>query len=275
MRSFQFGFSVVVIAFAACSSDVTRPGSPGGTGSDGSLPRDGANAMDAGSHDDARAPDDSGSNDRGLTDRGMADSGSRPDALDEFDGALAFDGAFPEVGVGFDTSFPEVGVGFDSSFPEIGGLFDGSIPEIGGFFDGSIPELGGFFDIGGARQTNVVLDRASIQVWMNLQPVVQPDPLHFLAALQYDNTGSTPETVSVTRASITIISGGVLNQQFMVQPDHVAPPGLSTKMVSKVIGSGSVNIPNAATYCMTNAVISLTLSTGQPLFGTATVNCVF
>jgi len=253
-------FSLLAISLA-CSADIRPPhgGGGGGAGAADATARDVA-AADALDLDQGLA--DAGLEDAALEDAGLEDAGFTPDALDPDLGFL--DAQRAEIG-GLD-----LGIGNrDVSFPEAGG-FDLSFPS----FDGSWPEIGGLFD-GGAVQTTVRLVPGSVSVWLNLQPPVAMDPLFFTAEASFNNVGAADEQISFPVARLSILAGGLMQHSFVVEPDHLAPVGQSTKMIMKRAGSGMGTFATPSMLCNATALLRIEVSNGQLLFEPVTVTCVF
>jgi len=250
----------------ACNETITGPAPGPGT-------------TDAAADEDAAMRADTGTSaiDAGFIDAGGADTGlPRLDAdLPRLDAGLPRrDGGGPRIDAGGpvrDGSFP----GRDSAIPQLDGSIppipDGSLPSwdvAWPQWDGSLPS----FDAGAVQTTVSFVATSTPVVELNLMPPVASDPLHFEAVLQYDNTGTSTETMNVTTALV----GGILppwNHTFAVEPDHFAPPGTSTKQVRKVLGSGAA-LTNPANLCDRRAAVILTMSNGRRVYKTVTVTCV-
>ena len=241
-------------------------------------PTPGPGTTDAAADEDAAMRADIGTSaiDAGFVDSGGADTGlPRLDAgVPRLDAGLPrLDGGGPRVDAGgprLDGSIP----GRDSAIPPL----DGSIPRLDGAWpgwDGTLPQWDGSlprFDAGAVQTTVSFVATSTPVVELNLMPPVASDPQHFEGVLQYDNTGTSTETMSVTTALV----GGILppwNHTFAVEPDHFAPPGTSTKQVRKVLGSGAA-LTNPANLCDRRAAIILTMSNGRRVYKTVTVTCV-
>ena len=215
-------------------------------------------------------------------------------------GEMAFDsGSSPwdSGGGGLDASWPSIDgslPGLDGSLPSVdGGLpgWDGSLPVfdtgIGQFdatapsFDGSIPA----FPDAGAGQTTVTLAAIDpVQIWFNLMPIVAPDPLRAEIKLDFNNTGSTNELLSIVSVNVIISPlpppppavPRTFLQQFTMQPDYSAPPGMTTKSFTKVLGTGiPATVSQPQDLCNELAYITIELSNQVFLLGQATTSCVF
>ncbi len=253
-----------------------------------------ASPLDASMPDSGPAPDgavsDSGSAvDASPLDAGVPDSGPMPDAtLPDLgmpfpDGGLPNDGSLPDLGIpspdgGFlnDGSLPDLGI----PFPDGGFLNDGSLPDLGIPFpdggllnDGGLPDLGIMLPDGGVATTVTVLQA---NAYLNLMPAVPADPLIVQVDLQINNPGNTPETLTVTDASLIGLS---LQSVFTVNvmgggTSIVAPPGQSQDQLTKVAGSGSpLTMPQSA--CGTPAFLVINIAGVLPLTTPVTIACVF
>jgi hypothetical protein len=174
-----------------------------------------------------------------------------------------------------DLGFPSRDSGlprFDGSLPS----FDGSLPS----FDGSLP----MFDAG-MTQTDVAISASmATEVWLNLMPIVSPDPIRAAVTLDYDNSGNTNDLLSVSRVNLLILvssTGGptipmLFNQTFVLGPDYVAVPGLTTKTLNKVLGSAMPNmVMMSMNLCNQQFIMTLEMSNGQNLLTQGTTSCVF
>ncbi len=265
MKKLHWTTLAAVMLAVACQDRTITPGTVPGAdaeASDGqtSAKDSGESNDDSGANSDDSAVDSGAAIDSGLPlDSGIAvDTGGAYDAGIDLDTGLAIDTGVNDRDAG--SNLPDFGFG---GFDFGGGLFDGTFPS----FDGSFPR----FD-GGVVQTEVTLPNGA-NVWLNLQPPVDPDPIRFNAELTFDNTGTMPETITVTSARI-FSAIPFFSQDFQVEPPHTAPPGISTKMVQKVPGSGSANPMNAMGLCNSMALLTLELSNGRRVADLVTMTCV-
>jgi hypothetical protein len=164
---------------------------------------------------------------------------------------------------------------FDGSLPS----FDGSLP----MFDGSIPPLP---DRGSTGQTTVALAAVDpITVFMNLMPIVAPDPVRVQVKLDFNNAGNSSEMLSIVSATIIIAIPPMpppampippFFQNFRMQPVHSAPPGFSSKIFNKVLGSGvPVTVNRPQDFCNEDAFVTVEISNQQSFFAQATISCVY
>ena len=277
---------ISAIFLFGCSEDEPNPtadsgmnvsASPDATSQDDS----GAGDSDSGSSvvSDAASVIDSGSEsiDSGSTvrdaDLPAIDAGSIVPDVGVFDsgevladsGSIAFDGGLPRR----DGSFPS----FDGSLPS----FDGSFPS----FDGSFPS----FDSGSGNQSQTVVSfstTSTIQVTLNLMPIVAADPISVSIPLDFDNSGTTPELITFTQATLIMTgqaTGGLplpFLQRFSIGPGYLATPGQSSKTFFKTTGSGNPNmVTDPMQFCNQTFIVTLILTNGQTLFQQGTSQCVY
>ena len=181
----------------------------------------------------------------------------------------------PDARVRPDLGFPARDAGlprFDGSLPR----FDGSLPS----FDGSLPS----FDAGMAQTSVSISSSMPTEIWLNLMPIVSPDPIRASVTLDYDNSGTADDLVSVDQATLLIVvqnAGSpsiprLFTQTFVLGPDYLAPPGQTTKTLSKVLGSAMpqmVMMPQD--LCNQRFILTLQMSNGQSTLAQGMTNCVF
>ena len=264
MRKLFWVIAATASIAVGCQDRTLTPGPGSGqdaTSNDGAQTTgDSGEAKDSGPAitDDTGVATDTGHVDTGaIVDSGFADSGV------ELDGGGSIDTGIPG-GTDAGNGDRDGGFGFDiPRFDFGGGFFDGTLPS----FDGAFPR----FD-GGVVQTDVTMPNGG-RVLLDLMPPVDPDPLRFSAELVFDNSGAAPEMISITNARV-FSAIPFFAQDFQVEPDHLAPIGVSMKMVMKAAGSGSANPMDPMALCNTSALLTLEVSNGQRIVDLITVTCV-
>ena len=249
--------------------------------------------MNVSASPDATSQDDSGAGDSDSGSSAVVDAASVIDSGSESvdSGSAVRDADLPAIDAG--SIVPDVGV-FDAGevLADSGSIaFDGGLPRRDGSFpsfDGSFPSFDGSFpsfDSGSGNQSQTVVSfstTSTIQVTLNLMPIVAADPISVSIPLDFDNSGTTPELITFTQATLIMTgqaSGGLplpFLQRFSIGPGYLATPGQSSKTFFKTTGSGNPNmVTDPMQFCNQTFIVTLILTNGQTLFQRGTSQCVY
>lgn len=166
--------------------------------------------------------------------------------------------------------------GAGGSGGDVGGA-GGSAGGAGGSAGGAGGSAGG---AGGAGTPDIVPKLIDLELFVDCMPIVSPDPIHGGFDASYDNQGTGPGSLAITKIALQASSpnGGALNWSFDVVPAGSGVVGAgqtATILHQKVDGSGS-GTGSPCNFCGGDWTLDVTWEDGSSgTLGPLPVSCAF